>query len=87
VVVKPAPHVLFQEIGGETVLLDLEAERYYGLDAVGSRFWSLLAGDGDVDSVISRLLAEFDVEEARVRADIAALVAQLEGAGLIVTED
>jgi hypothetical protein len=84
--VKPAPHVLFQEIEGETVLLDLEGGRYFGLDSVGTRFWALLAEDGDVDSVVSRLLAEFDVEENRVRADMAALVARLEGAGLIVSE-
>ena len=32
--IQIAPDVLFQEVGGETVLLDLESEHYFGLDAV-----------------------------------------------------
>lgn len=84
--IKPAPHVLFQEVEGETVLLDLEAERYYGLDEVGTRFWRLLTDHADVDVVVSQLLTEFDVEEGRLRVDIAALVTQLRTAGLILSE-
>ena len=34
--------VLFQEVAGETVLLDLNSESYFGLDEVGTRIWTLL---------------------------------------------
>ena len=37
--------VLSRELGGETVLLNLESGVYYGLDAVGTRAWNLLAED------------------------------------------
>ena len=40
-----SPGVLFQEIGGEAVLLDLASERYFGLDDVGTRIRQL-AGAG-----------------------------------------
>ena len=31
--------VLSQEVNGETVLLDLEGECYFGLNEVGTRIW------------------------------------------------
>ncbi len=31
--------VLSQEVNGETVLLDLQGEGYFGLNAVGTRSW------------------------------------------------
>ena len=40
--VTRSPEVISQEVSGETVLLDLESESYYGLDAVGTRIWQLI---------------------------------------------
>ena len=34
-----SPEVISQEVSGETVLLDLESENYFGLDEVGTRIW------------------------------------------------
>ena len=43
-----SPDVLFQEVSGEMVLLDLNSEQYFGLDEIGARIWSLLeSGAGE----------------------------------------
>ena len=34
--------VLFQDLGEEVVLLEVESGQYYGLNEVGARMWSLL---------------------------------------------
>ena len=80
---KPAPQVLTQEVEGEMVLLDLEGGQYYVLDDVGTRMWRLLEEHGDVDAIVRTMLDEFDVDEARLRADVDALVAKLGAAGLV----
>jgi Coenzyme PQQ synthesis protein D (PqqD) len=85
--VKPAPQVLFQEVEGELVLLDMQGERYYTLDDVGTRCWQLLAEQGDIDKVVAAMLTEFDVDEATLRSDLDALIAKLSAAGLVVPAD
>jgi hypothetical protein len=82
--VKPAPDVVFQEVEGETVLLDLKSERYYALDDVGTRFWRLMTEHEDLDHVVAAMLEEFDVDEATLRSDLEALVEKLNAADLVV---
>ena len=75
--------VLFQEVGGEAVLLDLASERYFGLDPVGTRIWTLLGEDDRLQVVCDALCAEYDAEPLLIRDDLLALVAQLSEAGLV----
>jgi hypothetical protein len=75
--------VLFQDLDGETILLHLEAERYYGLDDVGSRIWQLIVEHGNLEAVVTAMLAEFDVEEPVLRADLAEFIAKLRAARLL----
>ena len=79
-----SPEVLFQEIGGEAVLLDLASERYFGLDAVGTRIWQLLQDQGSLRVVYDRMLDEYDVEPSRLEEDLLNHVGELAEAGLVI---
>lgn len=81
--VSISPEVLFQEIGGEAVLLDLKSESYFGLDEVGTRIWQLLEGQGSLRTVYGRLLAEYDVESGRLEEDLLRYIGELADAGLL----
>jgi hypothetical protein len=81
--VQISPEVLFQEVAGEIVLLDLESENYFGLDAVGARVWSLLQTGSRMDEVVDALLQEFEVDRGTLETDVADLVKRLVEAGLI----
>jgi hypothetical protein len=81
----PSSSVLFQEVEGEIVLLDLKREHYFSLDPVASRIWQLLVEHGDVDAVASAMLGEFDVDETTLRRDVAGLLDRLEAEGLIAS--
>lgn len=75
--------VLAQELAGETVLLDLASENYFGLDAVGTRVWQLL-NEGKPESVlVDTLLNEYEVEREVLEKDISELLNRLNEAGLI----
>lgn len=75
---KPELLVLSVVHDTETALLDLRSERYFTLNEVGTRIWTLLS-KGTEHAVIVELLAEeydapFDVIAADTRAILAELV-------------
>lgn len=79
----PSGDVLFQEVGGEAVLLNLGSEKYFGLDAVGMRVWTLLLEDARLQPVFDSMCAEYDVEPAALESDLLALVGTMAEAGLV----
>ena len=80
---SPTSEVLFQEVGGEAVLLSLASERYFGLDPVGMRIWQLLVQDSSLQSVFDALCGQYEVAPERLESDLLALVAELAEAGLV----
>ena len=80
-------HVLFQEIEGECVLLDMASEQYFGLDDVGTLIWQLLVEDSDPAKALKQLREIYDVDEATLRSDLAKLLEQLNTAGLVSLEN
>ena len=80
--------VLYRELPGEGVALQVHFGQYYGLDPVCHRAWQLIGEMGRLDQVYNALLDEFDADPATLAADLAAFVNELEGARLIelVTE-
>jgi len=81
-----SPEVISQEVSGETVLLDLESENYFGLDEVGTRIWQLIKETNDLQAIYQPLLAEYDVSEERLQQDLDTLLAEISGLGLIRLE-
>ena len=81
-----SPEALFQEIGGEGVILDLKSSSYFGLDEVGVRLWQLLQADPSLQAAYDALLAEYEVESAQLEPDLAKLLGQLTEAGLVSVE-
>jgi hypothetical protein len=82
-VIAVASRVVGTELDGEFVMLDPDSGTYYGLDEVGSAVWRLLASPRRLGEVVSHLCEAFDVTPDRCRADVEALVAELESRGLV----
>lgn len=81
-----SPDVISQEVSGETVLLDLESENYFGLDEVGTRIWQLIKETNDLNAIFNTLLEEYEVTEERLQQDITVLLTEIEGLGLITLQ-
>lgn len=84
--IRISPDVMFQEVGGEAVLLDLSSENYLGLNETGTRIWQLLQRSGDLRRVLENMLAEYDVDARQMERDLVDLVGQLADAGLVIVE-
>jgi hypothetical protein len=76
-------NVVAREVGGETMLLDLASGTYFGLDAVGGRFWQLLEEGRSPLEARDALLDEYDVEAEVLERDLEALLESLAANGLL----
>lgn len=81
--VKIAREVVFQKVGEEIVLLNLETGFYYGLNPVGSRVWELLAEEGSLRAVFEKLEKEYEVAPEDFQQDFVRLVQELMAKGLV----
>lgn len=78
--------VLSQEVSGETVLLDMKSEQYFGLDEVGTRIWQLLREGNSRERVLEVMQNEYEASRRQLAADLDDLLKRLLEAGLITVE-
>jgi hypothetical protein len=80
--VVPA-HVLIRRLDGESVLLNLESERYFGLDATGTRMWELVTSQPCIELALEKLQEEYEVEPDVLRSHLTQLMSGLVENGLL----
>jgi hypothetical protein len=81
--VTAAPDVMCRNVGDEAVLLHLKSEVYLGLDAVGTRMWTLLTELPSIQDAYEVLRTEYDVEPEDLRRDLQAFLGKLQENELI----
>jgi Coenzyme PQQ synthesis protein D (PqqD) len=75
--------VLVSVLAGESVLLNLKSERYFGLDDMGTRIWVAITTSDSIQAAYDALLAEYDVEPERLRQELNDLIEKLNEHGLV----
>jgi len=81
--VKARSDVIMREVSGESVLLDLKSETYFGLDEVGTRMWNLVVSASCIEEAYRALLDEYDVEAHQLREDLIELIQMLVDENLV----
>lgn len=69
--------ILFRELDGESVILSLDSETYFGLDEVGTRTWELLRAGPTIQAAYETLCSEYDVDSEQLRRDLEELLDRL----------
>lgn len=77
--------VVAREVGDETMLLNLASGTYFGLDAVGGRFWQLLEEGKSPLAARDALLAEYEVAAEVLERDLESLLDELADNGLVTS--
>lgn len=75
--------VLVSQLQEESVILNLDSERYFGLDDVGTRMLSVLSTSDSIEAAFESLRAEYDVDGQVLRQDLLALVESLVQQGIV----
>jgi hypothetical protein len=84
---KVSSDVVFRELDGEGVILNLASGIYFGLDETGMRMWQLIDEHGRLDAVLARLCDEYDATPEIIERDLLRLASELSDNGLLVHRD
>ena len=78
-----APDVVFQSIGGEGLLLGLNDEVVFSLNASGARIAQLIADRLDFGTMVETLAEEYGLSLEEIESDVVQLLDVLQSRGLI----
>jgi hypothetical protein len=85
-IVRIPEDVVFRELDGEAVILNLASGMYFGLDATGTRIWRLMETSGSLREVWAAMQREFDAPDDTLRSDLLTFVAELSTKGLVILQ-
>jgi hypothetical protein len=72
------------ELQGETVLLSLEEQSYFGLRATSRRIWQMLEQPRTLEQILATLLSEYEIDRQQCEREVAVFMQRLWEARLIV---
>ena len=75
--------VIFRELDGEAIILNLATGMYFGLNEVGTRVWATVAASGTLGHAVDALAGEYDVDRPALERDVLELAGQLIDKGLV----
>jgi hypothetical protein len=80
---RASDDVVFREVDGEAVILNLASGVYFGLDTVGTRIWQLIEQHRHLSKVLTELGLEYEAPLEELERDLLGLVADLREKGLV----
>jgi hypothetical protein len=86
VVVRNEDGLLTATVDDELIGMSIDQGVCYGLNAVGTRVWELIAAPRSIDSLCEELLSEFDVEGTECRRQVIELLEELHTEGLVAVQ-
>jgi coenzyme PQQ synthesis protein D (PqqD) len=75
--------VVTRVVNGATVLLNTDTGRYFTLDDVGGRAWTVLTSSPSIEEARDRLLDEYAADPVDLMRDLETLIASLTEQGLV----
>jgi hypothetical protein len=81
--VRREDKVLNTDMDDETVMMDIQQGRYFGLNETGTRIWALLAEPTAISDLCDQLVAEFDVPPEHCERVVADFLGKLLDRGLL----
>ena len=69
--------VIAREVGGETVILDLDSGTYFGLNPTATDMWRAIVAGGSLGDALALVERAYEVDPAVLRDDLLRLTEQM----------
>lgn len=84
---RQSPNVVFRDLDGEAVILDLESGTYFGLNDVGTRVWHLVGAGCREAEIVDTVAAEYEADRETIAHDVTKLLEALRSQRLVVPDE
>jgi len=74
---RPSEDVISRRVGDESVLVHLQSNDMYSLNATGSRAWELLSEGHDPETIETTLADEYGIDRAEAHRELETLIDEL----------
>lgn len=81
------PEIIFNQVDGDLVLLDIQRGKYFAINQVGCSIWNMISNPTNIDDLVTRLLLEYDVPAEICRKETATFLQQAGQLGFINMTD
>ena len=81
------PHVIFENVEGELILVHLQKGCYFSVDAVGAEVWSLIDNGHTLGQIVESVRFRYDAPADQIRAGVGAFVQRLLDEELVATDE
>lgn len=81
--IRRIPDQVGSEVSGETVVLSLRNDLYYGLDDVGTVIWRFIAEARTVEQICRHVTEQYEVSEDECILAVERFVSELNRNGLV----
>jgi coenzyme PQQ synthesis protein D (PqqD) len=78
-----SPDVLYRDLEGQAVILDLSSGLYFGLNEIGTRIWTLIGEGRSVADIVQILSHEYEADALNIERDVRELADALLSRNLI----
>ena len=75
--------VVFRELDGEAVILNLASGIYFGLDAVATSIWNAVQAGRTLDEIVAVLVEQYEVDVQTLASDVVRFANLLASKGLL----
>jgi hypothetical protein len=81
---RPADSVRTATMDGRTTVLDLDHERYFGLDDVGTAIWELVRQQHTFEQIVEQLGKDYEAPRSDLERDVIGFLTELRTRQLVV---
>jgi len=82
-VVVPVEQQVSAELEEEVVLLNMNDNKYYGLNGIGAFIWRSIEKSGRVSTIVEDVVDSYEVSREHCEEDVLVFLRELSDAGLI----
>lgn len=75
--------IVWREVDGEAVILNVDSSHYYTLNETGTRIWKMLKSGDSVSDIAALLSDEYGVSESKVKNDVNKLIDSLKNEKIV----